>query len=139
MADIYPVDPTFAAGARVRKDQYEKLYRESVEQPEQFWGKAAERLAWYRKPTRIKDVSYDLKDFRIRWFDDGELNASVNCLDRHLDTRGDKIALLFEPDSPDSPSYGVTYRELYERGASSATPCAASGSRRATASPCTCR
>ncbi len=115
MADIYPVDPTFAAGARVRKDQYEKLYRESVEQPEQFWGKAAERLAWYRKPTRIKDVSYDLEDFHIRWFDDGELNASVNCLDRHLDTRGDKIALLFEPDSPDTPSYGVTYRELYER------------------------
>ncbi|WP_410603660.1 acetyl-coenzyme A synthetase N-terminal domain-containing protein, partial [Bacillus sp. SIMBA_008] len=75
MADVYPVDPAFAAGARVRKDQYEKLYREAGEQPEQFWGKAAERLAWDRKPTRIKDVSYDLADFRIRWFDDGELNA----------------------------------------------------------------
>ncbi|UYK80666.1 acetate--CoA ligase [Xanthomonas sacchari] len=115
MADLYPVDPQFAARARVDKTQYQTQYKESVEQPEAFWGKVAERLDWFKKPTRIKDVSFALDDFRIRWFDDGELNASVNCLDRQLTTRGDKTALLFEPDSPDAPSYRVTYRELYER------------------------
>ena len=78
-------------------------------------GKAAERLQWMRKPTKIKNVSYDLSNFHIKWFEDGELNASVNCLDRQLETRGDKTALLFEPDGPDAPAQHVTYRELYER------------------------
>ncbi|WP_331236755.1 acetyl-coenzyme A synthetase N-terminal domain-containing protein, partial [Xanthomonas graminis] len=80
MADIYPVDPQFAAQARIDKTQYQTLYRQSVEQPEAFWGQAAERLDWFKKPTRIKDVNFALDDFHIRWFDDGELNASVNCL-----------------------------------------------------------
>ncbi|RXD80222.1 acetate--CoA ligase, partial [Xanthomonas perforans] len=115
MADVYPVDPAFAADARVTREQYAALYRESIEHPEQFWGKAAQRLEWFKQPTQIKDVSYALDDFHIRWFGDGELNASVNCLDRQLATRGDKTALLFEPDSPDAASYPVTYRELYER------------------------
>ncbi|MGX1997947.1 acetate--CoA ligase [Xanthomonas axonopodis pv. cassiae] len=115
MADVYPVDPAFAADARVTREQYAALYRESIEHPEQFWGKAAQRLEWFKQPTQIKDVSYALDDFHIRWFGDGELNASVNCLDRQLAIRGDKTALLFEPDSPDAASYPVTYRELYER------------------------
>ncbi len=115
MADLYPVKPEFAARARIGKDDYQRLYRESVEDPEGFWRKAADRLDWFRKPTRIKDVSYRLEDFHIRWFEDGELNASVNCLDRQLEKRGDKVALLFEPDSPDAPVQKVTYRELYER------------------------
>ncbi|EKQ60028.1 acetyl-coenzyme A synthetase [Xanthomonas campestris pv. leeana] len=115
MADVYPVDPAFAADARVTREQYAALYRESIQHPEQFWGKAAQRLEWFKQPTQIKDVSYALDDFHIRWFGDGELNASVNCLDRQLTTRGDKTALLFEPDSPDAASYPVTYRELYER------------------------
>ncbi|KAF1697160.1 acetate--CoA ligase [Pseudoxanthomonas koreensis] len=115
MSDLYPVKPGFAADARIGKDDYQRLYRESVEDPEGFWRKAADRLDWFRKPTVIKDVSFDLADFRIRWFADGELNASVNCLDRQLATRGDKTALLFEPDSPDTPAQKVSYRELYER------------------------
>jgi acetyl-CoA synthetase len=115
MSDLYPVNPAFAAQARIDRDGYRRAYRESIEQPEKFWGAAADRLHWYKPPTRIKEVSYALDDFHIRWFADGELNASVNCLDRQLETRGDKTALLFEPDSPDSPSYHVTYRELHER------------------------
>ncbi len=111
----YPVDPELAAKARIDRNAYERDYRESIEDPERFWGRVATRLDWFKSPTQIKDVSYDLKDFHIRWFADGELNASVNCLDRQLEKRGDKTALLFEPDSPDSPSYNVTYRELYER------------------------
>jgi len=115
MSDLYPVKPEFAARARIGRDDYQRLYRESVEDPEGFWGRAAGRLDWFRKPTRIKDVSYALEDFRIRWFEDGELNASVNCLDRHLATRGDKTALLFEPDDPSQPARRVSYRELHER------------------------
>ena len=115
MSDLYPVKPEFAAKARITRDQYQRDYQASVDDPEAFWGKAAERLDWFRKPTQVKDVSYALDDFRIRWFGDGELNASVNCLDRQLAARGDKTALLFEPDSPDAPAQKVSYRELYER------------------------
>ena len=115
MTDLYPVKPEFAAKARITREQYQRDYQASIDDPEAFWGQAAERLQWFKKPTRIKDVSYALDDFHIRWFADGELNASVNCLDRQLAERGDKVALLFEPDGPDTPSYGVTYRELYER------------------------
>ncbi|CAN7523067.1 acetate--CoA ligase [Pseudoxanthomonas sp. LjRoot143] len=115
MTDLYPVKPEFAAKTRITREQYARDYQASITDPEAFWGKAAERLDWFKKPTQIKDVNYALDDFRIRWFADGELNASVNCLDRQLADRGDKVALLFEPDGPDTPSYGVTYRELYER------------------------
>ena len=114
-ADLYPVNPAFAAGARVTREDYLRQYRDSVADPDAFWGKVAERLDWYVKPTKVRNVSYRLDDFRIKWFEDGELNASVNCLDRQLEKRGDKTALLFEPDSPDSPACNVTYRELYER------------------------
>ncbi|MGX5729662.1 acetate--CoA ligase [Pseudoxanthomonas beigongshangi] len=115
MSDIYPVKPEFAAKARIDHAAYQRDYRASVDDPDRFWAKVAERLDWFKKPTRIKDVNFQLEDFHIRWFEDGELNASVNCLDRQLATRGDKTALLFEPDSPDQPAYRVTYRELYER------------------------
>jgi len=115
MTDLYPVKPEFAAKARITREQYLRDYQASIDNPDAFWGQAAERLQWFRKPTQVKDVSYALDDFHIRWFADGELNASVNCLDRQLAERGEKVALLFEPDGPDSPSYGVTYRELYER------------------------
>ena len=114
-ADLYPVPEKFAATARIRHDVYERLYADSLRDPDAFWGEAARRLDWMRAPTQVKDVSYDLEDFRIRWFADGELNASVNCLDRHLAARGDKTALIFEPDSPDAPSRRISYRELYER------------------------
>ncbi|HJS34392.1 MAG TPA: acetate--CoA ligase [Pseudoxanthomonas sp.] len=115
MTDLYPVKPEFAASARITREQYLRDYQASIDDPDAFWSRAAERLDWFKKPTQIKDVSYALDDFHIRWFADGELNASVNCLDRQLAKRGDKVALLFEPDGPDTPSYGVTYRELYER------------------------
>lgn len=114
-AAVYPIDPDFAAKARVTREAYERLYAESVSQPEAFWGKVAGRLDWFTKPTKIKDVSFALEDFHIRWYEDGELNASVNCLDRHLATRGDKTALIFEADDPSKPSQHVTYRELHAR------------------------
>ena len=115
MSDLYPVNPGFAAKARIDRDGYQRAWRESVEHPDKFWGEVAKRLDWYTPPTQVKDVSFKLDDFHIRWFADGELNASVNCLDRQLAARGDKTALLFEPDSPDAPAQRISYRELYER------------------------
>ena len=115
MTDVYPVDSAFAEKARIDKNTYQQLYRESVENPDAFWAKAAERLDWYKKPTKIKNVSYQLDDFRIKWFEDGELNVSVNCLDRHLRERGEKTAILFEPDDPAMPAQKISYRDLYLR------------------------
>ncbi|AWV05935.1 acetate--CoA ligase [Marilutibacter maris] len=112
---LYPVPGQFAAGARIGRDEYARMYAESVSDPDAFWGRVGERLDWFKAPTRIKDVSFALEDFHIRWYADGELNASVNCLDRHLEDRGDKTALIFEPDNPDSPAEHVSYRDLHAR------------------------
>ncbi|MDI1252360.1 acetate--CoA ligase [Thermomonas sp.] len=114
-AELYPVPADFAANARICRDDYQRMHAHSLQDPAAFWADAAKRLDWMRVPTQIKDVSFDAHDFRIRWFADGQLNASVNCLDRHLDTRGDKIALIFEPDSPDGKVQRISYRELHAR------------------------
>jgi acetyl-CoA synthetase len=95
--------------------EYERLYAESIRDPDAFWGRAARRLDWMRAPTRAKDTSFDPDDFHIRWYADGELNASVECLDRHLATRGDKTAIVFEPDDPAQSSQRISYRELHAR------------------------
>ncbi|HRO62632.1 acetate--CoA ligase [Thermomonas sp.] len=113
--DFYPVTPEAAAAANLDRAGYQRDYAESLQDPTAFWTRQARRLDWYRFPTRIKDVSYDPANFHIRWFDDGELNASVNCLDRHLDKHGDKVALIFEPDDPDAPAEKITYRQLHAR------------------------
>src|SRR6201991_703708 len=112
MSDLHPVDPAFAAKARIRKDDYQRMYARSIQDPEGFWKEMSERIDWIVPPTRIKDVSYDPNDLHIRWYEDGQLNVSANCLDRHLETRGDKTAIIFEGDDPNE-SRTLTYRELY--------------------------
>ncbi|SDY99094.1 acetyl-CoA synthetase [Lysobacter sp. yr284] len=114
-ASVHPVDPAFAANSRYTREEYERQYAESVRDPDAFWGRIAQRLDWFKPPSKIKNVSYDLGDFRIKWYEDGELNVSVNCLDRHLAARGDKTALLFERDDPDQPAERITYRDLHAR------------------------
>jgi acetyl-CoA synthetase len=112
MSTIHPVDPAFAAKARIRKDDYERLYAESVKDPEGFWARVGERLDWAKRPTKIKNVSFDPKNLHIRWYEDGTLNVAANCLDRHLQERGDKVAIIFEGDDPNE-SRKLTYRELH--------------------------
>ena len=114
MSSLHKVPPAFAAAARVGRDDYERLYRESLADPQAFWGRQAARIDWIRPPTRVKDTSFALEDFHIRWYDDGQLNVSVNCLDRHLEKRGDKTAIVFEGDDPKN-SRKLTYRELHAR------------------------
>jgi acetyl-CoA synthetase len=108
----HPVPEAFAASARVKGADYRAMYEESLRDPERFWAGIAKRIDWMRFPTLIKDVSFDPADFRVRWYEDGELNVSVNCLDRQLAKHGAKTAILFEGDDP-GVSRTLSYRELY--------------------------
>ena len=112
MSDIHPVDPAFAANARVSKADYDAMYARSVQDPQGFWKDMSERVDWIVPPTKIKDVSFDPADLHIRWYEDGQLNVAANCLDRHLATRGDKTAIIFEGDDPNE-TRSLTYRELH--------------------------
>tara|TARA_R110000868_G_scaffold7354_7_gene40030 strand:- start:919 stop:2859 length:1941 start_codon:yes stop_codon:yes gene_type:complete len=111
--DLFPVPAQWAARALVDAAKYEDMYKNSVENPEEFWGEHGKRIDWIKPYTQVKDVSYAPDDVHIRWYHDGTLNASVNCLDRHLATRGDQTAIVWEGDDP-ADSKNITYRELYE-------------------------
>ncbi|UGB38081.1 acetate--CoA ligase [Frateuria soli] len=112
MSTLHPVQAAFAGKARIGKADYERLYAESVRDPEGFWAKVGQRLDWARAPTRTKDVSFDPAELHIRWYEDGALNVAANCLDRHLAERGDKTAIIFEGDDP-GESRRISYRELH--------------------------
>ncbi len=111
---IFAASPEFAAKANISPDEYRRMYRESIEDPEGFWAGVAKRLDWFRFPSKIKDVSFKAEDLHVRWFEDGQLNVSVNCLDRHLESRGDKTAIIWEGDDP-SKSERISYRDLHAR------------------------
>ena len=110
---VYPVSPDVAKRALINQEQYEEMYRQSVEDPETFWGEHGKRIDWIKPYSKVKNTTFDYDKLSIKWFEDGQLNASANCLDRHLETRGDKTAVIFEGDDP-ADSRHVTYRELYE-------------------------
>lgn len=109
--ELYPVAPEWAARAHMDSEAYATARDAARRDPEAFWAQSARRLDWMTAPTVIKDVSFDKADFRIRWFADGVLNVAWNCLDRHLETRGDQTAILWEGDDPNRYG-GLTYREL---------------------------
>jgi acetyl-CoA synthetase len=109
---LYQVPAEFAARARVDARRYAADYARSVREPEAFWGEVGRRLDWIRPYTKVKDVSYRLDDFHIRWYEDGSLNVAHNCLDRHLSARGDRVAIIWEGDRP-GESRRITYRELH--------------------------
>jgi acetyl-CoA synthetase len=111
---VYPVQEDFAHDALIRRADYERMYAESIEDPERFWGGIGRQIDWIKDFSRVKDVSFAADDFHIRWFYDGRLNVSSNCLDRHLTRRGDKTAIIWEGDDP-KRSEQITYRQLYER------------------------
>ncbi|HMK87359.1 MAG TPA: AMP-binding protein, partial [Steroidobacteraceae bacterium] len=112
---LYSIPPSFATDALVTKADYRRLYAESIKDPERFWMGIGRRIDWIKEFTKVKDSSFDADDFRIRWFYDGKLNVSANCLDRQLEKRGDKTAIVWEPDDPRGVAEHITYRQLYER------------------------
>ncbi len=111
-AQIFPVPEEWAANAFVDNDRYTQMYRQSIDDPETFWAEHGQRIDWIEPYTKIKDVSFE-GDVSIRWFHDGTLNACYNCVDRHLEQRGDQIAIIFEGDDP-AVDKQITYRELFD-------------------------
>ena len=112
MSKLYPVSAEFAAQANIKAADYERLYDESVSDPDAFWGRIGKRLQWSKPYTQVKDTSFDAHDLHINWYADGELNVASNCLDRHLAKHGDKIAIIWEGDDPNE-SRRISYRELH--------------------------
>ncbi len=110
--NTYPVPEAFAAKANLTPERYKELYAESISNPEAFWSREGQRLDWFKAYTKVKETSFETGDFGIKWFSDGELNVSYNCIDRHLEKRGDKVALIWEGDDP-ADAATVTYKKLY--------------------------
>jgi acetyl-CoA synthetase len=108
----YAVPAAFAEKAIINADRYAEMYARSITDPEGFWRKEAQRLEWIKPFTKVKNSSFDEADFGIKWFEDGEINVSFNCLDRHLATRGSETALIWEGDAP-GESRSFTYAELH--------------------------
>ncbi|MBM3595076.1 MAG: acetate--CoA ligase [Alphaproteobacteria bacterium] len=113
MSKVYPVPAEWANRAYLNAERYAEMYRRSIEEPEEFWREESARIDWMRPWTKLSDWSYDEVSFGIKWFEDGTLNVSVNCLDRHLETRGDNLAIIWEGDDP-AEYRSFTYRELHE-------------------------
>ncbi len=110
---VYPVPAEWAERAYINADQYRELYERSVSDPEGFWSDAGKRLEWIKPYSRAKNTSFQPGNVDIRWFEDGTLNVSANCIDRHLKKRGDQVAIIWEGDNPYDDKK-VTYRELHE-------------------------
>ena len=112
--EIYPVPKDLAAKAHMDAAGYEAARKAARETPDAYWSNVAKRLDWMTFPTKIKDVSFNKADFRIKWFEDGVLNVSANCIDRHLPARKDEVAIIWEGDEP-TDSEHVTYGQLHDR------------------------
>ena len=109
--DLYPVPGDWARTAHVDNEKYLAMYQRSVSDPEGFWAEHGERVDWIKPFSKVKNTSYDPHNVSIKWFEDGTLNVSANCVDRHLAERGDQVAIIWEGDDP-SEHKEITYKEL---------------------------
>jgi acetyl-CoA synthetase len=129
MATVHPVPAEWAARAMITAEGYAEKYRKSLEAPEVFWREESARIDWIKPWSKLSNCSYDEADFGIEWFSDGTLNVSANCLDRHLATRGDVTAIIWEGDDA-SQQRKLTYRELHEEVCRMANALKALGAKR---------
>lgn len=113
MSKTYPPTAQFAKTAHADADVYEKMYADSMADPDAFWGEHGKRIDWIKPYTKVKNTSFAPGNVDIKWFEDGTLNVSANCVDRHVETRGDQTAIIWEPDDPNTTeTKHITYREL---------------------------
>ena len=110
---VYPVSPDFADGAHVDAEKYAQMYAASIADPQAFWAEHGKRIDWIKPFSRVKNVNYQYPDVSIEWFGDGTLNVAANCVDRHLQTRGDQTAIIWEPDNPEDEPMHISYRQLH--------------------------
>ncbi len=109
----YPPSADMVANAHVTLSQYGSLYSESVSDSEGFWRREGGRVDWIKPFAKVKDVNFDLGHVSINWYADGTLNVAANCVDRHLATRGDQTAIIWEPDDPKDAAKHITYKQLH--------------------------
>ena len=110
---VYPVPAEVAERSLLDQDAYERLYQASITDPEGFWREQGKRIDWIKPYSKVKNVSFERNNVSIKWYEDGTLNACYNCVDRHLQSRGDQVALIWEADDP-TQSQAITYRQLHE-------------------------
>ncbi|MGI3211196.1 acetate--CoA ligase [Roseovarius tibetensis] len=100
-------------GFHIDAETYARMYEESITDPEGFWGEHGKRLDWIKPYTKVKNTSFDFDNVSIKWFEDGTLNVAANCIDRHLETRGDQTAIIWELDDPKDEALHISYKELH--------------------------
>ena len=110
---VFPPGSEFVGRAKIDEARYTEMYAQSVADPEGFWGEHGKRLDWIKPYSRVKNTRFDFGSVSIKWFEDGTLNACYNCVDRHLESRGDQTAIIFEPDNPDEPAQHISYKMLH--------------------------
>ena len=111
---IYPPSASFVANAKINKSDYDIMYAKSVNTPEDFWSEHGKRIDWIKPFSKIKNVDFSYPNVSIKWFEDGQLNVSANCIDRHLDKRAEQTAIIWEGDNPDESKH-ISYAELHRQ------------------------
>lgn len=112
-SEIIPVPADIAANAHIDAAKYKAMYEASIADPDAFWGEQGKQLQWSKPFTKVKNTTYEHPNVSIKWFEDGALNVSENCIDRHVAERGDQTAIIWEPDSPTEDAKHITYKELH--------------------------
>jgi acetyl-CoA synthetase len=111
----YAPSAAFSAHAHADEATYKKMYAASVSEPEAFWGEQGKRLDWMTPYSKVKNTSFEYGNVSVEWFADGTLNVAANCIDRHLASRGDQTAIIFEPDNPEDPAQHISYNMLSDK------------------------
>ncbi len=111
----YPPSPEFVKHAFVDANKYNEMYAQSVDDPDTFWGEHGKRLDWITPFTKVKNTDFTPGKVSIKWYEDGVLNVAANCIDRHLEKRGDQTAIIWEPDDPKDPALHISYNELSDK------------------------
>ena len=115
MTDVYPASKEFVATAHANAETYAAMYAESVANPDAFWAREGQRIDWITPYTLVKNTNFTFGQVSIKWYEDGVLNVAANCIDRHLASRGDQTAIIFEPDDPKNPARHITYKTLSDQ------------------------
>ncbi len=111
---VYNASKDFIAGAHVNAESYARMYAASIADPDAFWAEQGQRIDWIKPFTSVKDTNFELGKVSIKWYEDGTLNVSANCIDRHMIDRANQTAIIWEPDDPKTPSLHITYAQLLE-------------------------
>ena len=128
--EIYPASADFIASAHVDAAEYARMYAASVADPTAFWAAQGQRIDWIKTYTAVQNCSFQLGAVSIKWFEDGTLNVSANCIDRHMIARANQTAIIWEPDDPKTPAKHITYAQLLENTCRMANVLKAQGVRR---------